>query len=157
MWEQIFRVEGVKLASAPLATTVKLSENWRTGVDAADRAEEIRSWHQRIGTPGFRRWWDAEVAGAVDQTAIDQLMRASELFDDLAAVRHRLAADQHHRREIDRQLEALRVEHETVLADLDRVTSALARVTGTRSWRLRNRLVGARRVDPMVAGPSGPG
>ena len=157
MWEQIFRLEGVRLASSPWATTVKLSENWRTGVDAADRAEEIRSWRRRIGTPGFRAWWDAAVAGAVDQTAIDQLMRASELFDELAALRHQLFLDEQHRLDTDRQLEVLRVEHEALAADLARVTDALARVTGTRTWRLRNRLVGARRVDPMAAGSSGPG
>jgi glycosyltransferase involved in cell wall biosynthesis len=155
MWEQIFTVVGVKLASFPWATTVKLSENWRVGVDGADRAEEIRSWRQRIGAPGFRDWWDAEVADAIDQTAIDQLMRASELFDELAGVRDQLNGEQRQRLTVDHELEVLRGEHDTLTADLGRVTNALSRVTGTRTWRLRNRLVGSRRVDPMVAGPSG--
>ena len=93
MWEQIFTVEGVRLATSPWATTVKLSANWRVGVDPADRAEEIRSWHERIACTWFREWWEAEVTEAVDQAAIDQLMRASELFDQLAAIHDQVAAE----------------------------------------------------------------
>jgi glycosyltransferase involved in cell wall biosynthesis len=170
MWEQIFTLEGVRLATSPWATTVKLSADKRVGVEAVDRAQEIRSWRGRVDGPGFREWWDAEVTDAIHQAAIDQLMWASELFDELAAVRDRLAAevptesgesarssteDRQYRLHVDHEFEVLRSHHATLVADHDRITQAMDRITGTRTWRLRNRLIGSRRVDPMVAGGTG--
>ena len=52
----------------------------------------------------------------------------------------------------DRGFEDLRSRHATLVSDHDRVIQAMDRITGTRTWRLRNRLIGSRHVDPMVAG-----
>jgi len=97
-------------------------------------------------------------------------MRASELFDELADLRDRLAAevpidsgesarssteDRRYRLRVDHEFEVLRSQHSTLIADHARVIQAMDRITGTRTWRLRNRLIGSRRVDPMVAGRSG--
>jgi len=90
MWEQIFSMNGVRLATAPRATTVKLPAISRSGVDPADRGEEIRTWYERSRTPGFRDWWDAQVADAIRRAAVDHVMAASEVFDELAAIRARL-------------------------------------------------------------------
>ena len=90
MWEQIFSVDGVRLATASRATTVKLPAVPRSGVDPAHRGEEIRSWSQRSRTPGFGHWWDAQVAEAIRRAAVDLVMGASEVFDELAAIRARL-------------------------------------------------------------------
>jgi glycosyltransferase involved in cell wall biosynthesis len=170
MWEQIFTLEGAKLATSPWATTVKLSADKRVGLDHADRAQEISWWRGRIDGAGFREWWDAEVTDAIHRCAIDQFMRASELYDELASVRDSLAAeapceprgsvgppevDHRYGSREDHQVEVLRSQHATLVADHDRVRQAMDRITGTRTWRLRNRLIGSRRVDPMVARPTG--
>jgi len=93
MWEQIFSVDGVRLATSRRATTVKLPAVPRTGFDPLDREEEIRSWSVRSRTPEFAGWWDAEVADAIRRAAVDQVMGASEVFEELAAIRQRQEAD----------------------------------------------------------------
>ena len=87
MWEQIFSMDGVRLATATRATTVKLPAVPRSEVDPAHRGDEIRSWSERSRTPGFPEWWDAQVADAIRRAAVDHVMGASEVFDELAAMR----------------------------------------------------------------------
>jgi glycosyltransferase involved in cell wall biosynthesis len=156
MWEQVFTVADVRLATAVRATTVKLAADKRVGVDGADRAEEIRWWSLRITSPGFRAQWDADVADAVRRAAVEGMLRAGELSDELVGAYERLAVAAG--TGIPSPGGGPGVppgEHAALLAEHRRVTQAMERVTGTRTWRLRNRVIGSRRVDPMVAGRPG--
>ena len=187
MWEQIFTLTGVRLVTSPRATTVKLPANHRTDVSSDDRADEIRFWLGRIRSDGFEEQWDAEVADALRRTAVDQTRRASELSEELVAIREwhaeelsavhgrhaeetdelgRILSDERrHRMEAERAIEQLRGEHAALLAEHhrlslehhrlslehQRLSLEMGRVAGTRTWRLRSRLLRHPIVGPMYA------
>jgi hypothetical protein len=173
MWGQIFTLAGVRLATSSRATTVKLPSDQRAGVDGAGRAEEIRSWLDRIRSAGFERWWDAAVTDAIRRTAVDQTRGASQLSEELFAVRSQhdqeltdvrlrhgeesaeqgrsLSDERRRRMEAEHATERLRGEYAALAAEHHRVTSEMGRVAGTLTWRLRSRLLRHPIIGPMIA------
>jgi uncharacterized damage-inducible protein DinB len=83
MWEQIFSVPGVRLATGRRATTIKPPANVRKEMSAAARGEELAAWWDRVHEPNFAAWWDEAVERAVRRTAVDAFRDVVELREAL--------------------------------------------------------------------------
>ena len=148
MWKQYFALAGLRAATAPRATTIKLPASTREDTAAVDPAAEVRRWWQRTRGVGFRDQWDADVAAAVRRSAVALELAVADGHDRM----RRATTDwQAERAALTEQLEASRLLVGALAEERDEARRTLAVVTGSRSWRLAaplRRLAAAARRDP---------
>jgi hypothetical protein len=89
MWEQIFSLPGVRLATSPNATTIKPPADMRAGMSAAARRDELTRWWARMHEPGFTVWWDDAVQVALRRVAVDAYRDIFDLVETVERERAR--------------------------------------------------------------------
>jgi len=89
MWEQIFSLPGVRLATSPDATTIKPPADMRVGMSAAARRDELARWWARMHEPGFTAWWDGVVEVALRRAAVDAYRDIFDLVETVERERAR--------------------------------------------------------------------
>ncbi|MGE0461194.1 MAG: glycosyltransferase family 2 protein [Vicinamibacterales bacterium] len=92
MWEQIFSLPGVRLATSPDATTIKPPADMRAGMSAAARRDELARWWARMHEPGFTLWWDGAVQAAIRRVAVDAYRDTFDLLETVERARHTATA-----------------------------------------------------------------
>jgi hypothetical protein len=85
MWRQYLALDGIRAATAHRSTTVKFAGQPRREVPAPARAEELRSWWDRIHAPGFDDEWDAAVQLAIRSAALRASLAAGSRTHGLGA------------------------------------------------------------------------
>jgi hypothetical protein len=165
MWQQILTADGVRAASGTRPTVVHLPSSLRSGWSQERRLEELDRWVDRIGRPGVREdivarsldlaargqahAWQAlqehrlatvDLRGQLDR--LREHLKARE--DELTGRLDGLAADrEEERRSLGGRLDAAE-------AGLEARIRELAAIRATRTWRLRERLLGAPLLGPVV-------
>lgn len=79
MWEQYFQLDGFTARTSPVATTLKFEQSAREDMTAVARASEIRAVLNMMAEPDFTERWNAGVAERIRLTAVEQLLRITEL------------------------------------------------------------------------------
>lgn len=151
MWEQFFRLPGVRLATSPRSTTVKPPATGSSAT-AAERRAALEQWWDRMHRPGAGAEWDAAVGEATRRTGIETFMAQQVLRDDLDDLR--TAMDELNRAthdriaHLERTGEALAAERDAARTELagtrERLEGELAEMRATRTWRLHERVTGNR-------------
>lgn len=85
MWRQYLALDSIRAATAHRSTTVKFAGRPRRDVPAAARAEELRSWWDRIHAPGFNDEWDAAVQVAIRSAGLRASLAAGSQADWLGS------------------------------------------------------------------------
>jgi Glycosyl transferase family 2 len=171
MWQQILSIDGVRLAGSDHVTVLHFPSPQRTEMSLEERFEEMSRWSAAAKRPGLgveldRRALEAlAVAWAVRdsearklavrlQEAEDRVVavagEAAAMSDRLAeatAVRDRLVADS---TGLTNDVAALGHRVEVLQRRADRREEQLARITNSRSWRLRNAVLRFPGVTPLV-------
>jgi hypothetical protein len=147
MWEQFFRLTGVRLATSPRSTTVKPPATGSSATPAERRAA-LQGWWDRMHRPGARAEWDAAVTEAGRRTAIETFMAQQVLRDDIHELRVASAemnAATHDRiAHLERTAAAYLEQRDAARADAEatrqRLEGELAELRSTRTWRLHERV-----------------
>jgi glycosyltransferase involved in cell wall biosynthesis len=71
MWQQIFKVPGIKMATSKLSTTIKLGSNFRTSLNQEMRRMEIAEWSNKIKSTGFNAYWQHKIYNQNSEKKID--------------------------------------------------------------------------------------
>ena len=147
MWEQILRLPGIRAVTAPRSTTIKPASDLRPGVDPAARRASLEQWWDRMHQPGFRRWWDSEVADALRRSAV-------ETYRDLALEREqvqRLEATNAELGELASTIPGLRAELAALSDEAATAQAHLELIEATRTWRLHDRVARNRLARRVLA------
>lgn len=78
MWQQYFRLEGFTAATGSKPTTVKFGD---VGSSGANIESELADWWARMHRPGFAEEYEALVATATREAAIDAVLSRARLAD----------------------------------------------------------------------------
>jgi hypothetical protein len=127
MWQQYFRLDGLRASTSPLSTTIKLAALGRESMKVTDRTAEISAWWSRIlGSADFDQRWEADVALSVRQTGVSSLLARSATEDQLNQARHErdsvqqdLESSRHTNYTTEAQLNQARHERDSVQHDLE--------------------------------------
>jgi glycosyltransferase involved in cell wall biosynthesis len=139
MWQQWFTGPEFRYATGDRLTVLKFEGADRTDMSDTQRRAEIEAWLLRSREPGFDVWLADRASDAIHRTAIDLRLAVDFQADHFVREREALAA-----READNRAELERARTAEREAD-DRAAEVSARlpaVLASRTWRIRNRLLG---------------
>lgn len=171
MWQQILSAPSVRAVSGTRPTVVHLPSSLRPGWSAERRLQELDAWVDRIRRPEIsgelsRAVLERSIPGrAVGWQALqDHRMAVDDLTGQLGALADHLREREE---ELTEEIEELRRDREEERRSLQeqlrqarRAAEArageLATLRATRTWRLRERLLAAPLVGPLLRWAGGP-
>ncbi len=144
MWQQFFRLDGLKARTSHLSTTVKLAAHGRGSMTAEQRSTEIAGWWTQINDDaGFDRRWTSDVERAMRHSGVSMRLSVTALenqvsyrIDERDATQRQLETSEHELENLQRLHSATTDTLANVLGDLRVTRHALDTVRESTSWRL---------------------
>jgi hypothetical protein len=150
MWEQFFRLPGVRLATGARATTIKAPASLHADVGADARHTSLEGWWERMHEPGAHERWDVEVADAVRRSALEAFMAQAALHEQAQGLSDGLLE----LREVSQgRIAHLEAAERELVTEIEELRAELEQMRATRTWRAHDRLSSVPLFKRLLARP----